>query len=48
MIQIALSLRLDVDIRSIGIKLGSMPNQPNISIRLQYQNHCLDVDEIAP
>jgi len=38
---------LDVDIGGLGIELGSMPNQPSIGIRLQYQSHCLDVDKIG-
>ena len=37
---------MNVDIRGLGIELSSMPNQPSISIRLQYQSHCLDVDKI--
>ena len=40
-------LRLDVDIGGLGIELSSMPNQPSIGIRLQYQSHCLDVDKIG-
>ena len=42
-----LRLRLDVDIGGLGIELSSMPNQPSIGIRLQYQSHCLDVDKIG-
>ena len=44
---LSLRLRLDVDIGALGIELVSMPNQTSIDIRLQYQNHCLDADEIA-
>ena len=39
-----LGLRLDFD---IGIELASILNQSSIGIGLQYQNHCLDADEIA-
>ena len=42
-----LRLRLDVDIGGLGIELASIPNQNSIGIGLQYQNHCLDADEIA-
>ena len=38
---------MDVNIGGIGIELASILNQSSIGIGLQYQNHCLDVDEIA-
>ena len=43
----SLRLRLDVDIGDLSIELASIPNLSSIGIRLQYQNHCLDVDEFA-
>jgi hypothetical protein len=44
---LGLRLRLDVGIGRFGIELGSMPNQSNIGNGLQYEIHCLDVDEIV-
>jgi hypothetical protein len=38
---------LDVDIGSLSIELEQIPNQTSIGIETQYQNQCLDVDEIA-
>jgi hypothetical protein len=46
-IGITIRFRLDVDIGRLSIELGSMPNQSNIGNGLQYQIHCLDVDEIV-
>lgn len=39
--------RLEVDIQSFGIEMDQIPIQTSISIELQYQSNCLDVDRIS-